>query len=1291
MGDTDFLHYVLKNNDKTEVKYLYHLSDIHIRNDEEKYYAVYFEMFGKLYDKLKLLIGENKNESLIIITGDVLHAKLTYTPCSVTLLYNFFSELVKITSVILIAGNHDCNLSNINSMDSLTPFVGIINHFFESNKKNNNRLYYLKESGFYQYHNLVFGVSSLLDGHFVKEKTLNKSFFNDIKQTNKYKIALYHGSIYGSVTNKGYKCTHETINNSHFDGYNYVLLGDIHKFQFMNKEKTIGYAGSLIQQNFAESVKEHGILKWDLSKGTSKFYEIPNDYGYCVVNIDKGKIIDTYVPDKSEVRFKLSDTDIDQYRKARNIFQSEHNECKLETMCNLQSMVKTSSLNDYLCENGILNDLIKDDMHISKIEKFLEKKKTDPILIGSLIKLHKEIYNKCVMEGTDNKKICTSQPWKLLELEFSNMMSYGENNVLNFEQYESNKIIGILAGNGFGKSSIIDIILFCLFEEQTRGDRDDVVNYNNNNNEMRCSIKFKIGEDVYKIVRHGTPKIDKRGKKNFSVKVEFYSIHKDNRGIETLVSIAGKNKSDTDNKIKALLGKYDDYVTSSIRLQSTKKNQDFIEMTRKSRSKYLQTILKFNVFEQCLDEVTKRINKLKGERKSVDKFMNMEDNNIVVIQKKIDETKSALKRVNNELHNCESIHELYNSPGAYDNELSNINFVSVGDLSKYNINFRESSSVINEKFIELIDLNKSKLRESSQLLNQSKIDNNIKNIKQEMNTCNSMLSSFQRKRKKLTKQLRTIMPMNIDINELMNKQKEFTKTIKNNLKLLSNYNIVYDDNDFVNNYEICEIIKNEIMELEEIIQEQCETIGTSKDLLMNTIDNHKSFAKHVHKIINQIEKIINEEMSAKAAKVLQKISNTNKEWTENNNNYIDDLHHKINNMNIDDIKTKLKARKKDLKNINSLIKDNKSLNDNLRFINENIRQYNLQLDQEEKNVKIQKKIDDILIEEKKLKNNIDKYDQILNNHNDFLNIKNNLIDEFILLEKNYLLFMSWASSKDKCKNRIKTIEKFKTEIDILRQNKIQYKSDLKHLKELYNNSKDWNNKQILVENTMKLYNEYESVIGYQGVPYEIIKGSLPIIRKEVNEVLSKLTNFYVDFISIDPESDDNTIINQKLLYNVDIYINYPDGLPIKVDVSSGFEKFIVDLAIRIALSRLSLVARPNFFIIDEGWSCSDREKLNNIEYVIDYIRTLYDHVIIISHLDELKNQIDYSIVIDKNKNFSHVDNRPNKLRNNTNNKFKTSKSKTSKSKINGSKTNKSKSNRSKTNKSKTNKSIIISY
>ena len=72
----------------------------------------------------------------------------------------------------------------------------------------------------------------------------------------------------------------------------------------------------------------------------------------------------------------------------------------------------------------------------------------------------------------------------------------------------------------------------------------------------------------------------------------------------------------------------------------------------------------------------------------------------------------------------------------------------------------------------------------------------------------------------------------------------------------------------------------------------------------------------------------------------------------------------------------------------------------------------------------------------------------------------------------------------------------------------------------------------------------------------------------------------------------------------------------------------------MTLSQVSLTAKPNFLIIDEGWSCLDSDNLSNVGAILSRIKSHYDHLIIISHLEELKNEADYVVTINKINGYS---------------------------------------------------------
>ncbi len=199
----------------TSIDKIYHIADVHVRN--MKRHSEYRQVFKRLYAYIKKTKTPN---SVIYVAGDVVHAKTDMSPELVDLVSEFFSELAKLAPTIVIAGNHDCNLNNSSRMDALYPIIKAMN---EPN------LYYLKETGIYEIAGVHFNVMSVFDkpSEFIHASTFDA----------KYKIALHHGAVNNASTDLGASLTNLHVTNDIFAGHDLVLLGDIHKFQYLNDEK----------------------------------------------------------------------------------------------------------------------------------------------------------------------------------------------------------------------------------------------------------------------------------------------------------------------------------------------------------------------------------------------------------------------------------------------------------------------------------------------------------------------------------------------------------------------------------------------------------------------------------------------------------------------------------------------------------------------------------------------------------------------------------------------------------------------------------------------------------------------------------------------------------------------------------------------------------------------------------------------------------------------------------------------------------------------------------------------
>lgn len=190
-----------------KINKIYHLADIHIRNlKRHKEYQVVFE---RTVEAIKATLQPN---DIIFLGGDIVHAKTDMTPELIQSVQSFFKMFADIAPTILITGNHDCNLNNKSRLDALTPIVNALNH---------PNLFYLKDSGVYEIADKHFTVMSVFDKP--------KDFIRADQFNGNYKIALHHGAVNNALTDIGFRLVNDHVDLKLFEGYELVLLGDIHK------------------------------------------------------------------------------------------------------------------------------------------------------------------------------------------------------------------------------------------------------------------------------------------------------------------------------------------------------------------------------------------------------------------------------------------------------------------------------------------------------------------------------------------------------------------------------------------------------------------------------------------------------------------------------------------------------------------------------------------------------------------------------------------------------------------------------------------------------------------------------------------------------------------------------------------------------------------------------------------------------------------------------------------------------------------------------------------------------
>ena len=595
---------------------IYHISDIHIR--PLKRHGEYNEVFNNLYSFLEKdteLCGGN---NIIAITGDIIHEKDALKPETILICRNFVKKISAYGTVVIIAGNHDMLENNPDRIDNLTAIFDDLN------------INYLVHSGAYIFGNIILTVSSLVDKKFIKKNQV-------INLNNLPVVALYHGTINGSVNDFGYVLENTTQclaskrfrKISDFDDYDMVLLGDIHKHQYLKPH--IAYSGSLIQQNFGENIREHGVLIWDILSKKSKFVPIRNRYGFINIHvINKEWKLPNDIPEKPFVRLLLKNTDDDFSEVIKNILEQKFNLQSFVTKQITEEMDNKNELPEEITNHQDDIDILNNEMDI---KKFDENKKKD------ILEIHDRLKSQCdVSEYNMN-----NQNWKILRISFKNVFIFGENktNVIDFTTL--NGIITIVGPNAIGKSNIINIIIFLLYGSNVDFKVPHILNKYQNEYFIDCELLF--GAKKIKIKKTGKKRKGNKLNHSFSC-----YIHEEDKWIKQ----DKENNKGTSKLIKSMLGSIEQFLLTNVYSNSSLRT--ILTLTNSEKHKALSKLFCLDIYENLeklakkdVIEIKKQYLFLEGEKKGL--LYNFGDNDISNTKKQINDFEVNLKKDQQELKN----------------------------------------------------------------------------------------------------------------------------------------------------------------------------------------------------------------------------------------------------------------------------------------------------------------------------------------------------------------------------------------------------------------------------------------------------------------------------------------------------------------------------------------------------------------------------------------------------------------------------------------------------------------
>ena len=280
------------------------------------------------------------------------------------------------------------------------------------------------------------------------------------------------------------------------------------------------------------------------------------------------------------------------------------------------------------------------------------------------------------------------------------------------------------------------------------------------------------------------------------------------------------------------------------------------------------------------------------------------------------------------------------------------------------------------------------------------------------------------------------------------------------------------------------------------------------------------------------------------------------------------------------------------------------------------------LKEQDINTKI-KKYNDILNSEYRLKIDLERLNEKLaickDKHLTLTNNLNNL--NSILSELNSLNSDSLIKEVEKHKTDLNRVQGDIFSLERLnKENTFELFKINKNIEEIKNRQETYNN----VVADWKVYDMFTHAVSKKGIPAMLINSCLPKINKEINNILNGVTSFKIE---IQEEASNN---------NLNVYIDYGDSKRI-IECASGMEKMITSIAIRVALINISSLPKSDIFIIDEGFGALDDTNIEACARLLNSLKKYFKTILIISHVDAIKDIVDKNIEISIKGQDSYVE------------------------------------------------------
>lgn len=283
----------------------------------------------------------------------------------------------------------------------------------------------------------------------------------------------------------------------------------------------------------------------------------------------------------------------DKIKSVKHYFSKKYN----TTNVNVLTKAKQTQTEDMQSIDVSVN--ISDaNYQLDLLKNFIESKgykdKTDDIL-----GINRMVENK--MNG-DEENQSQFKKWYIRKIEFSNFLSYGDNQKLDFDKLNGIVVVESDPPNFGGKTVLtVDLLMFLFFNETTKTTKaEEIFNRFSNKDKVHVKGEITIDGEEYVIVRNIERKMSKKGEWNVKTELDFFKKLSDG----TLLNFTGEQRRETEAFIKTSIGTKEDFLMTILTTGSNL--EELLESKPTARGQVLSRFMGLE-FLKKKEEVAKEI------------------------------------------------------------------------------------------------------------------------------------------------------------------------------------------------------------------------------------------------------------------------------------------------------------------------------------------------------------------------------------------------------------------------------------------------------------------------------------------------------------------------------------------------------------------------------------------------------------------------------------------------------------------------------------------------------------